>query len=123
MSILTEKQYPKTEFTCIGFANEVKMKLATWVRVKRGETRYLVYVEDIAQAEVSATDALKSLAEFTNKFKDSFTDRCLLTKYYWQVPESIHEPPYVNKAGVAVVTFDKNHLSDKEEFMTKYKLI
>tara|TARA_R110000772_G_scaffold182375_2_gene293631 strand:+ start:2402 stop:2776 length:375 start_codon:yes stop_codon:yes gene_type:complete len=122
-NVLTEKIYPETELKCVELANTVKLLLGTWVRVKRGKKRYLVYNEAMATCEVSATQGLKDLAIFTKEFQDSFIKRCLLCKYYWQVPKSIHKPPYVNIDGIPVVKKDNNHLSDKEEFMTKYRVL
>ena len=95
-NVLTEKIYPETELKCVELANTVKLLLGTWVR---------------------------DLAIFTKEFQDSFIKRCLLCKYYWQVPKSIHKPPYVNIDGIPVVKKDNNHLSDKEEFMTKYRVL
>ena len=123
MSILTEKIYPETELKCVGSANTVKLLLSSWVRLKRGDKRYLVYNEDIATCELTNGQGLKDLAVFTKEFHDSFIRKCLLCKYYWQVPKSIHKPPYVNRDGIPIVKYDTNHLSDKEQFMTKFRVL
>jgi hypothetical protein len=123
MNILTEKIYPETELKCVGQANSVKLLLGSWVRVKRGAKRYLVYNEDIGYCELTSEQGIKDLAIFTKEFYDSFIRKCLLCKYYWRIPEDIRKPPYVNRDGIPVVKYDINHLSDKEQFMTKHRTI
>lgn len=125
---MTNKIYPKLEIRGSTLKDKVHIKASTWVRVKRGSTRYLVYVEDSRVKEVIVKDEIfsptpKEVIFWYKNFSDSFTTKCLLTKYLWREPKDITVPPYVNMHGEPVVKIDDNHLSDKEQFLVEFNHI
>lgn len=89
---------------------ELSISLSTWIRVKRKGIRYLIPVEE--HTKIPAMDPIHTVNTY-EQFRKHFEQMCLRHKYLWR---------FHSEALDRGVEIDSNHLSDKEEFLTKMRI-
>lgn len=92
-----------------------KVVFSSWVRVKRGNKRYLVYNESVSMFAIEI-DTVRAVESMALALRD-FTRQCLMCKYLYSIGGKIARASHVRANGQPGVEKDISDLSDKETFL------